>query len=761
MIFSSETKKNPFSNGVNIFNSLGSNYDLATAMRILVSFGGENRRCELNDYLEKRYGGKAVLVYKGRDALTLALEALPEKSLPAGRQGHVAFNGYTCLAVYESIVRSGHMPLYLDIAADSLDFSFETLHSAVEIHPDIKAVVIQNTLGIPCDIAPIAQLCRERGIVLIEDLAHSIGARYENGAEAGTVGDFVVLSFSQDKVVDAVSGGALIVRNEKYRVVLPSEKVSLTQQLKDRLYPRFTWKIRMAYALGIGAPYHAFIRMTGILSSPFGKAYPSRMLPGWYCVNILRQFRVLEKTATHRKAIADVYVSELSKDIQLQFPTERSSNLRFPILVDNRSALVEHLKKNGVHVSDIWYDAPIAPKKYMSRAKYADECPQAEKVSERMLNLPTHINVSPEQAMHIAQLVNRCVQGASKNAHRVEEIKNKDEWENFIQKARPHSFLHSWLWGEHNATTGHVIFRVGVRKGGSLVAAALFIEVQARRGSFLLCPHGPVFAANENETALLKLITQEATRIGQAEQCDFIRFCPLTEDSLKNAEMYRTVGFRNAPIHMHPELSWMLDITKSEDDLMREMRKTTRYLVKKMEKEGVEISVSADPDDIEKFWPIYQATVQRQQFTPFKKDELRKEFELFAKDNNAAFFFGTQGGDIVAAAIIIFYNGQAFYHHSGSLSSGSTPLTTGGSNVSYLLQWRVIQEAKRRGCTLYNFWGISPADRPHHPWAGLSLFKKGFGGFAEKYLHAQDKPLTAKYFLNFVVETARRLRRGF
>jgi peptidoglycan pentaglycine glycine transferase (the first glycine) len=168
----------------------------------------------------------------------------------------------------------------------------------------------------------------------------------------------------------------------------------------------------------------------------------------------------------------------------------------------------------------------------------------------------------------------------------------------------------------------------------------------------------------------------------------------------------------------------------------------------------VEITMSADPADIEKFWPVYQATVERQHFTPFGKEGLKKELELFAKDGEVAFFFGTYQGEIIAAAIIIFYNGQAFYHHSGSIQRSKE------INASYLLQWRVIQEAKRRGCTLYNFWGISPDDKPAHPWAGLSLFKKGFGGFAEEYLHAQDKPLSAKYALNYVIETGRRIKRG-
>jgi len=732
-----------------IFNSLGSNYSFADAVRILFSSGGDEKHLELTKYLEGRYGGDATLVYKGRDALKLAFDALPEK-------GKIAFNGYTCLAVYESIITSGHTPLYLDIAENELDFSPETLRAALETHADIRAVVVQNTLGIPCDIASISKLCKERGIPLIEDLAHSIGARYETGEEAGTVGDFVILSFSQDKVVDAVSGGALIVRNKTYaiHVATPTTQVSFAQQLKDRFYPGLTWKIRMAYALGIGAPYHTLIRALGVLSTPFGREYPPRKLPGWYCANILRQFKSLEHTAAQRKAIADIYALSLDKRLRIPFDTNRSSNLRFPILVQGRDRLIGYLRDNGVHVSDIWYDAPIAPKKYMHRAKYSGECPQAEKVSAMMVNLPTHGNTAPQDAQKIVRLVDEWLAADADTTYIPAVITERTEWEGFMQKIRPHSFLHSWMWGEHAEATGSKVFRIGIKKGDDIVAAALFIKVDARRGAFLLCPHGPVLSATEGDAELLRLIARECTRIARAEECDFIRFCPLAKDTAESRTLYRDLGFRPAPIHMHPELSWMLDVTKSEDDLLREMRKTTRYLVKKMEKEGVEISMSTSPDDIEKFWPVYQSTVERQQFTPFKKLDLRKEFELFAKENNAAFFFGSYRGEVIAAAIIIFYNGQAFYHHSGSIQKSKD------INASYLLQWRVIQEAKKRGCTLYNFWGISPANRPDHPWFGLSLFKKGFGGFAEEYLHAQDKPLTAKYQLNYIVETARRMRRG-
>jgi dTDP-4-amino-4,6-dideoxygalactose transaminase/lipid II:glycine glycyltransferase (peptidoglycan interpeptide bridge formation enzyme) len=734
---------------MSIFNSLGSNYTFVSAMRIVCSTGGAATQKKLSEYLETRYGGKAILTYKGREAIQLALTALPEK-------GAVAIPGFTCLAVYEAVIASGNTVHYLDITDTELNFSPETLRLALDSNPAIKAVLVQNTLGFPCDIRAISELCKARGIVLIEDLAHSIGARYESGEDAGTVGDFVILSFSQDKVVDAVSGGALIIRNPKYadKIGLPTGQLGFFQQLKDRLYPILTWKIRFSYRFGLGKIVHRVYRSLGILSAPFGAdSTQIHMLPGWYCANILQQYRSLERIENHRRAIAEIYAEYLDKTLQLRLNIKNAANLRFPIVVQGRDRLINFLRERDVHVSDIWYDAPIAPKKYMHRTNYAGECPISEDISNRILNLPTHCNVSRAHARAIAEAIDAWRESDTDTSYEITSP-DKDAWEEFLGRQKSHSFLQSWAWGEYCQQTGSKIFRIGMSKGEELVAIALFTLVEARRGSFLLCPHGPVIPETEDSELLLRALARECTRIAHAEKSDFIRFCPLSAASPKNRILYRELGFRDAPIHMHPELSWMLDITKSEDDLLREMRKTTRYLVKKMEKEGVEITMSGDPADIEKFWPVYQATVERQHFTPFSKNTIKKEFELFAENGHAAFFFGSYQSEIIAAAIIIFYNGQAFYHHSGSIQRSKD------INASYLLQWRVIQEAKKRGCTLYNFWGISPADKPQHPWAGLSLFKKGFGGFAEEYLHAQDKPLTAKYAISYMIETARRIKRG-
>src|SRR5215469_1404509 len=195
---------------MSIFNSLGSNYRFDYVLKAVFAKNDQKATDILKKYLENKYQGEVFLLYKGREAIELALKGL---NLP--HDSAVAFNGYTCYAVYKAVVNAGYSPKYIDIAKGSLDFSAESLKKVIKNNPAIKVLLIQNTLGYPCDIAAIAKICNEEKIILIEDLAHSIGAKYEDDSEAGTVGDFTVLSFSQDKMIDGISGGALIVRNKE------------------------------------------------------------------------------------------------------------------------------------------------------------------------------------------------------------------------------------------------------------------------------------------------------------------------------------------------------------------------------------------------------------------------------------------------------------------------------------------------------------------------------------------------------------------
>lgn len=384
---------------MSIFNSLGSNYSLSFVRAALFTPNTNLYKKDLKEYLEKKYRGKATLVYKGREALELALESA---NLP--KDSKVGVTAFTCYAVWKAVKNAGHKVVYLDID-ESLNFTINS------IPKDLKAIIVQNTLGFPCAIEKIIEFCSENNCLIIEDLAHCVGAMYENGKEAGTVGDFTVLSFSQDKMIDAVSGGALIIRNKKYQkesIILSA--VNSTTQLKDRIYSFLTFIIRGTYVLGIGKALHFLSKKLNLLSLPIEEDKGLKNLPYWYCKLVKTAFNDLNNNLQHRRKIASIYAENINKEFlsaSIIRIIEASSNLRFSIFVNNRDDLIKYLKKCRIYISDIWYDAPIGPKKYLKRTDYQKGlCPNAEHIAATIVNLPTHINISEKQALYISQKIN-------------------------------------------------------------------------------------------------------------------------------------------------------------------------------------------------------------------------------------------------------------------------------------------------------------------------------------------------------------------
>ena len=342
----------------------------------------------------------------------------------------------------------------------------------------------------------------------------------------------------------------------------------------------------------------------------------------------------------------------------------------------------------------------------------------------------------------------------------VKEITDKNVWENFLLECEEKTFLSSWNWGEANSMMGNKIWRLGIYENNNLISVALILKIQAKRGTFLFLPHGPVTRRHEVEGMkyeVLKILLDELKKIAREEKASFIRINPIWGRNEENIKIFKDLGFKEAPLHIHPELTWELNITPSEDELLSQMRKTTRYLIRQAQKnEDIKVYQSQNLNDIGIFNKLYQEVVGRHHFVPFSFNYLRNELSAFSQDNQISLFFGKYKGEIISSAIIIFWQKTAFYHHgASSLKYPKVP-------VSYLLQWEAIKEAKKRDCKIYNFWGIAPIDSEfrRHPWAGLTLYKMGFGGYKKEYVKTQDLPLSKKYWLTYLFEKLRKTKRG-
>ncbi|MFH1423840.1 MAG: peptidoglycan bridge formation glycyltransferase FemA/FemB family protein [Candidatus Nealsonbacteria bacterium] len=329
----------------------------------------------------------------------------------------------------------------------------------------------------------------------------------------------------------------------------------------------------------------------------------------------------------------------------------------------------------------------------------------------------------------------------------ITEIEEKSIWEDFFLKHEEKTFLQSWNWGEFQKEMGNKIWRLGVSdNNGRPTSIMLVVKVVARRGTFLLVQHN---------LGLSEIILNKLKKIAKEERCAFIRMAPLMFRTEENKKIFRDLGFRESPMHASAyEATWKLDVTISEEELLKNMRKSTRYLIHQaLKNQALEITKTDKADDVIFYDKLNREVAKHQQFVPFSYEFVRNEFESFIKDGQSLLFFGKYQGEIIASALVIFWSGVGFYHQA-ALDPKYHKIP-----IAYLLQWEAIKEAKRRGCKFYDFWGyVDPKSR--HPWAGPTLFKMGFGGKSYEYIKTQDLPLSKSYWLTYAFETLRKLKRG-
>jgi len=332
----------------------------------------------------------------------------------------------------------------------------------------------------------------------------------------------------------------------------------------------------------------------------------------------------------------------------------------------------------------------------------------------------------------------------------VREIKNKSEWEKFVLNQSYTFFVQSTHYGNFYEAMGERSWIFGVYDDNKLVGGSMVVSTHARRGNFLYLPYGPVGQGAENIFTYLKKFAKE-------NNFSFIRCSPFWKLGDGGEVLFKKAGFRKAPMHILAENTWILDLDRSEEELLVDMEKTHRYLIRRCEKEGVKVKLSIDNQALVEFNQLHDDTAQRHKFHRFSKNYIEKEFKSFAPSDEAAVLNGyLPDGRLDSSAIIMFYGNMAAYRHGASLSLDNKLPT------SYLVQWEAIKEAKRRGMKWYNFWGIAPIKAgKNHPFYGITHFKKGFGGAEIDLLPCHDLPISWKYWFNWVVEILRSFKRGF
>jgi len=275
----------------------------------------------------------------------------------------------------------------------------------------------------------------------------------------------------------------------------------------------------------------------------------------------------------------------------------------------------------------------------------------------------------------------------------------KQDWNQFIIQNQG-EFLQSWQWGEFQEAVGRRVWRIEVDNG----LKGLVIKHNLPLGkNYLYCPRGPI-----GDFAPMGKFLTEVEKIAKKEKSIFFKIEPASA-------LARDGRFIESPKQIQPQKTIILDLAKTEQELLEAMRPKARYNIGLAEKKG--IKTEKDNQAIEEFLELLEKTGQRDKFCLHPKEYYRKIMEVLGKEGMAELFVAKYQDKIIAANLVCFFGQNAAYLH------GASDYNFRNLMAPHLLQWRTILEAKQRGFKYYDFWGVD-----ERKWPGVTRFKKGFGG---------------------------------
>lgn len=273
------------------------------------------------------------------------------------------------------------------------------------------------------------------------------------------------------------------------------------------------------------------------------------------------------------------------------------------------------------------------------------------------------------------------------------------------------SFLQSSEWEEFERSLGRAARRIG---GVLVVRRILPVGLH-----YWYCPRPP---------RLTRDFFAAARKIAEQEGSVFLRIDPTEEIAAPRQTEARAGGAIRPARAVQPRETIVMDLVPPEENLLKSMHEKTRYNIRLAERKGVMVR-PAYPPEYEIFWRLLRETGARDGFRTHPKAYYEKMLAVSSDRFSNELFFAEYRGEVIAAAIINFYQTSqtATYLHGASARSHREVM------APHILQWRIIQEAKKRGYMRYDFWGID-----ERRWAGVTRFKRGFGGREAIYPQSAD-----------------------
>lgn len=320
--------------------------------------------------------------------------------------------------------------------------------------------------------------------------------------------------------------------------------------------------------------------------------------------------------------------------------------------------------------------------------------------------------------------------------------KQKQEYNNL-----PTHVIQSWEWGDFRKNLGLPLKRYGLfvdNKKLSVVFQLTFHKIPFTKFFVGYLPKGP-FPSHDLLKALLE--------IGKKNNCAFIKIEPNVileraeqpiESNQKNAissfqhdEVDKS--FKLSPKPLFTKFNYVLDLNKSEEEILKNMHPKFRYNIKVAQKHKVVIEERIDEEAFNIYQKLYFDTTKRQGYLGHNQNYHQMVWQTFKKAALAriliAFYQPTDQTERepLAAWMLFNFKDILYYPYGGSSEKYKNVM------ASNLIAWEAIKLGKKLHLKKFDLWGaLGPAENPNHPWQGFHRFKTQLGAELVEYIGTYD-----------------------
>lgn len=285
--------------------------------------------------------------------------------------------------------------------------------------------------------------------------------------------------------------------------------------------------------------------------------------------------------------------------------------------------------------------------------------------------------------------------------------------------------LQSWAWGEFRKSMGIDVVRLVIEQNKKIIDAwqVTFHKIPHTPWTIGYFPKGPL----PSQTMI-----DELTKTGKNKRTIFIQLEPNVPNNNETIQQYNNVRKSHHPLFTR--YTFVLDLNKSEEDLLKAMHPKTRYNIKIAQKHGVVVKEDNSKEAFETYLRLSSETTQRQGFYAHNETyhqkmwyTLRQSFPRQVSGQAgqtfpiARLWTASYNGEILVAWIIFSWNDTIYYPYGASSRNHKEVM------APYLLLWEIAQWGKRSSFKKFDLWGaLGPDPDQNDPWYGFHRFKEGF-----------------------------------